>query len=173
MIAMLPSFTQRVCSLRPLHCRACRLAPSQFAAVLSLTHTMPEKGIKVCPFEVKLSDVIKPTEATAAELEAWHRLWHRLHLAAVRGELTEAVLDEIAAGLTTCACLADYRAWRVSHPLPTSAGPEEQFGWTWELHEEVNRKLGKPRQTRHASWDQWSRLAAVEAPGVDARSSPV
>ena len=60
-----------------------------------------------------------------------------------------------------CACRKDYMLYKTSSP-PDFTSPESLWLWGVELHNHVNRKLGKPELTIEEARLQWSRLDDLE-----------
>lgn len=84
----------------------------------------------------------------------FHGYFHRLpagFLTAAQIEGVRIFLEAfdatvIEAGAQGCACAKDWPALRAQHPAPL--GPETTgpalFWWSVDMHDHVNRKLGKP-----------------------------
>ena len=60
-----------------------------------------------------------------------------------------------------CRCRKDYEAYKASNP-PDFSSPEALWLWGYNLHNWVNRKLGKPELTVEQARLQWSRNDGME-----------
>ena len=72
--------------------------------------------------------------------------WQALHTTARDGLLTPAWLVAFNSGIPNlpCGCRNHWRSVLAALPPPHSAPAAEQFAWSWQAHNAVNGKLGKP-----------------------------
>ena len=60
-----------------------------------------------------------------------------------------------------CKCVVDYHEYKRANP-PDFSSPEALWLWGYNLHNWVNRKLGKPELTVEEARLQWSRIDDLE-----------
>ena len=89
--------------------------------------------------------------------------WDGLHNGTVCDAITLAEW-ELRIPAYGCACRKDYMLYKASSP-PDFTSPESLWLWGVELHNHVNRKLGKPELTVEQARLQWSRLDGEEIEG--------
>lgn len=82
-------------------------------------------------------------------------LWRELHTRALTFDGTTEEGDKlfiwhfankIPRYIKGCACDEFFNKWRSERP-PVYQPREAYFRWTWELHNAVNEKLGKPQMS--------------------------
>ena len=81
--------------------------------------------------------------------------WTPIHDGTVRDAITLAEW-ELRIPSYGCACRKDYMLYKASTP-PDFTSPESLWLWGFNLHNYVNRKLGKPELTVEEARLQWSR----------------
>lgn len=87
--------------------------------------------------------------------DAGRKAWQAIH--SYRGNCTEWFATwETMLPHFGCSCVADYQAYKASN-TPDFTSPESLWLWGVELHNYVNRKLGKPELTIEEARLQWSR----------------
>ena len=102
------------------------------------------------------TDPNKQAELIRKRLEAQGQfVWSKLH--GYKGcdpqwlEIWEYLIPKFG-----CSCTNDYQSYKASTP-PDFTSPESLWLWGFNLHNHVNRKLGKPELTIEEARLQWSR----------------
>lgn len=95
-------------------------------------------------------------------------LWRELHTRALTYEdgsddklFIWHFANKIPRYIRGCACDEFFNKWRAEHP-PVFSSRDAYFRWTWELHNAVNAKLGKPEHTLAAARAHWASQAAAK-----------
>jgi hypothetical protein len=120
------------------------------AGCASRVPTVEGRGVAWCPFDpMPAAAPAQPARVawTPEQLDLLHELWAWLHARpwrrrrSPRRELRRLALFErrIPCGR----CRAHFSGWRRALTIADLADAERYFRRTWELHENVNAKLGK------------------------------
>jgi len=104
-------------------------------------------------------------------------LWRLLHLTAARvttpdaEQFFEQFLNLWITGLTCPECLSHFRNFTRQRPLSSYRssfnGIPGYFRWTWELHNDVNRKLHKPVVDLSTSYQAYAVNVNFNNPGFN------
>jgi hypothetical protein len=95
-------------------------------------------------------------------------IWFVLHLQAAYAE-TDELKRAFIQNVKTLGqhfpceqCRPHFAAYIQTHPIETYVNkPRGLFQWTWEFHDSVNKRLGKPTMEFEEAWSQFRSKTAV------------
>lgn len=82
--------------------------------------------------------------------------WKALHLAAIDGKLTPALVTTFGSRIGCGTCKSDWRTTLRNNPPVYSPDQRNAFDWTVKVHNIVNKKIGKPQMDAGAAWTLWN-----------------
>jgi len=154
---------QQLCTFCPAPCAAMTMGTAPFA---DPAHRC-ERGRFGAYDQATVAEPITPLAPSRPQrLPHWGPAkWRELHTAARNGLLTPAWLAAFNAAIPplACACRNHWRSVLAALPPPFAAPAPEQFAWSWQAHNAVNAKLGKPPLTLEAA----HRLYRLHPPEAD------
>jgi len=157
---------QRVGRIRQQLCAACPAPCEKMAAGAAPfsdpAHACEQKRFGAYDLAAG-AEPIQPLRAPRAIPAPWGPAkWKELHDTARAGLITPAWLERYSAGIPNnpCGCRNHWRSVLAAHPLPETACADAQFAWSWQLHNAVNAKLGKPALTLDEARRRYPAMAA-------------
>jgi hypothetical protein len=84
--------------------------------------------------------------------------WGTLHLACLGGGKIKDLVEAFPSALPCPTCSSHFSSVIRSHPFPDDMeNPIEVFKWSVDVHNAVNKRLGKPNVSYNDAFDFWTR----------------
>jgi Erv1 / Alr family len=89
--------------------------------------------------------------------EIWGpNLWGTLHLLCLTGSITPEFVEEFAKVIPCPSCAGHFSTLISQSPLPNSQDPDTLFEWSVEIHNLVNKRIGKKVVTVDEARQHWT-----------------